>query len=117
MTQESSSSDIQNNIIEEHLPPQNEIVTINKSLRSINDPPRDSQWNKEKAQELARRVISYVLLGQLVVTSLLYTCAIGLNLPWVKVDLDKDFLTLLWTSEVTLVGTVLGFYFGNNSNK
>ena len=30
--------------------------------------------------------------------------------------LDKDTINLIWTSQVTLIGTVLGFYFGSQSN-
>lgn len=76
-------------------------------------------------RENTRKSIAFFLLSVLAFTVFSSLLVIPLGKAFfiskypkkdVEKILDKDTINLIWTSQVTLIGTVLGFYFGKESN-
>ena len=72
--------------------------------------PQEKEFYLEKGQEKTRGILTYVLVGTLVVSLVVFSIFIFIS------DLNgeskKELITLIWTSQITLIGTALGFYFG-----
>lgn len=73
--------------------------------------PRERDFNIVKAQEETRSLLAKWLLGMLCTTLLASFLVMSLKSLKDEPDL-KNMLTLIITSQGTLVGTALGFYFG-----
>ena len=68
-----------------------------------------------ESQERTRANLAYGLLGLLVVT----LAGVGLFITFApegkNTEDNRELLTLIWTSELALVGSALGFYFGSQT--
>ena len=73
--------------------------------------PRTRKFSLAKEQESTRSQLAKVLIGLFSVTSL---CMLGIISLKDNFE-EKDFATIILTSQGTLVGTALGFYFGDRS--
>jgi hypothetical protein len=73
--------------------------------------PRERDFNIVKAQEETRSLLAKWLLGMLCTTLLASFLVMSSKSLKDEPDL-KNMLTLIITSQGTLVGTALGFYFG-----
>jgi hypothetical protein len=100
-----------------------------KSEATILDPGiQETQVGVEVQRERARTRLSVGLLG-LLTASLAGTGAyifldllVPRQISQERSNMHRELITIIWTSQVTLVGSALGFYFGserdsNNSKK
>ena len=71
------------------------------------------------SRENARSIIAFILLGLAFVTIVLSFFYIWSDKTKEEGHFDKakDFITLLWTNQISLLGSALGFYFGNPINQ
>lgn len=87
-------------------------LPLDQSLLKPKEIPR---FDIVESQERTRANLAYGLLGILVVT----LAGVGVFITFApsgeKTESHRDLLTLIWTSEVTLVGSALGFYFGSQT--
>ena len=103
--------------------------TLQKAEVTVLDPGiQETQVGVEVQRERARTRLSGGLLG-LLTASLVGTGAyifLDLLVPrqvsQERSNMHRELITIIWTSQVTLVGSALGFYFGserdsNNSKK
>lgn len=103
--------------------------TLQKTEVTVLDPGiQETQVGVEVQRERARTRLSGGLLG-LLTASLIGTGAyifLDLLVPrqvsQERSNMHRELITIIWTSQVTLVGSALGFYFGserdsNNSKK
>jgi len=103
--------------------------TLQKTEATVLDPGiQETQVGVEVQRERARTRLSGGLLG-LLTASLVGTGAyifLDLLVPrqvsQERSNMHRELITIIWTSQVTLVGSALGFYFGserdsNNSKK
>ena len=102
---------------------------LQKNEATVLDPGiQETQVDVEVQRERARTRLSGGLLG-LLTASLVGTGAyifldllIPRQLSQERSNMHRELITIIWTSQVTLVGSALGFYFGserdsNNSKK
>lgn len=103
--------------------------TSQKTEPTVLDPGiQETQVGIEVQRERARTRLSSGLLG-LLTASLVGTgvyifldLLIPRQVPQERSNMHRELITIIWTSQVTLVGSALGFYFGserdsNNSKK
>ena len=102
--------------------------TLQKTEATVLDPGiQETQVDVEVQRERARTRLSGGLLG-LLTASLVGTGAyifLDLLIPrqvsQERSNMHRELITIIWTSQVTLVGSALGFYFGSerdsNSSK
>jgi hypothetical protein len=87
-------------------------LSLNQSSLKPKEIPR---FDIVESQERTRSNLAYGLLGVLVLT----LAGIGIFVTFApegeKTENHRELLTLIWTSEVTLVGSALGFYFGSQT--
>jgi len=78
----------------------------------------DILHKRENARAWLAKSLVYSLWGTLVVTFALIVIDRFIIYSGKKIDNDqgKDFITLIWTAQTTLVGTALGFYFGDRDS-
>lgn len=76
--------------------------------------PREENYNPEKAQENTRSTLALMLISLFAATNMLMLISLFF-LEYQMEDKTKDFVTIILTTQGTLVGTALGFYFGDRS--
>ena len=86
----------------------------NASEDGADVPVVEKQWNKDKARESMRGVVTSLLLG---VLGFIILASFAILVWGNKFEQLKELLTLIFTPIVTLVGTSVGFYFGEQSRK
>lgn len=75
----------------------------------------DIEETVKRKQEETRGILAECLIILLVATS---SAIVGYSVFYSEdKDTSESLLTLVWTSQVGLVGGALGFYFGQNSGK
>lgn len=83
--------------------------------QSFFEPQQRPRFDIVEAQERTRATLAYCLLSVLGVTLLGVGAFITVSPDGEKSEKDRELITLIWTSEVALVGSALGFYFGSQS--
>lgn len=77
-------------------------------------PREGGKYNPEAAQESTRSFLAKILVFLFAGTSVL-TVLLSFIVDLENKDKLKDFSTIIITTQGTLVGTALGFYFGDRS--
>ena len=102
-----------------------EIKDADKSEVTLELPKGDKQKIKisvEERRETARTILSIGLLALLTASLLgtaVYIIADVINpkeLSQERRNMHRELITILWTSQVTLAGSALGFYFGSQKD-
>lgn len=92
-----------------------EILSVSELGKISLRPEERRRFDIVEAQERTRAKLAYCLLGVLGVTLLGVGIFITVSPDGEKAEKDRELLTLIWTSEVALVGSALGFYFGSQT--
>lgn len=77
--------------------------------------PYDKPYDPEPHREGIRGYLAMVLMGVLIL--LLVATFIGLALEWYTAAEMDTILTIVFSPVVTLIGTVLGFYYAGGKGK
>jgi hypothetical protein len=95
---------------------------VNKGEIEKGKPPYPAKTIDEQREDTRRRLaelLVYSYIGTIVLT-LLLVAGDRFAFYWYGKspptnDQSKDLITLIWTTQTTLVGTALGFYFGGKT--
>lgn len=96
-----------------------EVVVEDDSSSSLSQkfllPKEIPRFDIVESQEHTRANLAYGLLGLLFVTLAGSGVFVAFAPQGENTKNNRELLTLIWTSEVTLVGSALGFYFGSQT--
>lgn len=96
---------------------ESDIVNENDApvAQSVFKPETFSRFDIVESQERTRANLAKYLVYGLGLTLVAIGAFVTYAPSGEKADNDRELITLIWTSEVTLVSSALGFYFGSQT--